>query len=86
MKSDDEQSLKEAGFSFGSSNKNILKIIPRKTVTPPAIVISLANKGEENSESLEGSGTSDSASANSRRIKIKTIKYGRRKYISFLEY
>lgn len=47
VKKDDEQSLKSAGLSLGSSKQNILKIVPREATTPPSIVISLANKGED---------------------------------------
>lgn len=49
MKRDDEQSLKDAGLSLGSSKQNILKIVPREAATP-SIVISLANKGEDGND------------------------------------
>ncbi|XP_034232317.1 ubiquitin carboxyl-terminal hydrolase 47 isoform X2 [Thrips palmi] len=50
VKRDDEQSLKDAGLSLGSSKQNILKIVPRESTTPPSIVISLANKGEDSND------------------------------------
>ena len=52
MTYDDERSLEEAGLLSGSEYHNCLKIIPPKAISPPSIVISLANKAEESCDSL----------------------------------
>lgn len=41
------------GISFGSANRNVLRAVAQKTVAPPSIIISLANKVEEKMKSDE---------------------------------
>lgn len=52
MTLDEEKNLKEAGLLFGPENQNSFKIVPPKAMSPPSIVISLANKAEESYDSL----------------------------------
>lgn len=70
-----EKSLKEVGLSFGSANKNLLRIIP-KTATNPSIVISLANKGGSNSSRRRLRAKSDCRDTKQLRITTCARKIG----------